>query len=405
MSNATHRKKIARAYAAQAGLSYSAALGQVVAAAEQGRLPSRLDDAGIAAAVRVLADADGHESIQLSVDPRPAELARECAENEHDCSGSVVYGTHTDEDEIVMCACACHRDSGTVPGLGCAHPNQEYAGDVGMVCQACQAVLSTHEQMVAADAFYLQPSSLRRLREVWQGRVTFTRRSPVRVTFTIDEKVASDIKDIELRWLAKHGYISVRLSPDEEWTVAQTTDLGDAVLAVNGADANRFADGLRDAIREGVRAVSIHDHRPDDLSGSISGPAMQQALAESSGPAMESRGARPGLLRPLSEDEANAVFDVLVRTVGAVEIQRGLFVEQQAGPMVVSSRFFGALIEGDAIFRRSIGPRADESEGEQWLVRAFPADRFPGRAEYFKAALVALEELRVEQGHNYLVGS
>lgn len=55
-TNPTHRKRLAREYATRTGLGYMAALAVVTEAADAGRLPSRLDDAGIAAALRILTD-------------------------------------------------------------------------------------------------------------------------------------------------------------------------------------------------------------------------------------------------------------------------------------------------------------------------------------------------------------
>lgn len=52
--NATHRKRLARALAAQSGINYQQALDQVTAAADAGRLPRALDEAGMAAALRIL---------------------------------------------------------------------------------------------------------------------------------------------------------------------------------------------------------------------------------------------------------------------------------------------------------------------------------------------------------------
>lgn len=55
MPNSTHRKRLARAIAEQHRISYMAALGAVTQAADAGRLPSVLDEAGMAAAQRIVA--------------------------------------------------------------------------------------------------------------------------------------------------------------------------------------------------------------------------------------------------------------------------------------------------------------------------------------------------------------
>jgi hypothetical protein len=46
-SNRTHRVRLARAYAAIAGITYQPALSRVTAAAESGLLPDQLDEAGL----------------------------------------------------------------------------------------------------------------------------------------------------------------------------------------------------------------------------------------------------------------------------------------------------------------------------------------------------------------------
>ena len=55
-SNSTHRKTIARAYAAETNLSYTQALEAVRTAARAGFLPEHLDDGGIALAVQRMLD-------------------------------------------------------------------------------------------------------------------------------------------------------------------------------------------------------------------------------------------------------------------------------------------------------------------------------------------------------------
>lgn len=59
--NATHRKRLARALAAELDISYAAALERITQAAHAGALPSRLDQAGMKAALRLLTAADTPE--------------------------------------------------------------------------------------------------------------------------------------------------------------------------------------------------------------------------------------------------------------------------------------------------------------------------------------------------------
>lgn len=84
--NPTHRKKLARALAAETGEPYTVALRRIAAAADAGRLPARLDDAGMAAALRILTAGDEQPVYEPGPDHRavyelsPAELADALAE-------------------------------------------------------------------------------------------------------------------------------------------------------------------------------------------------------------------------------------------------------------------------------------------------------------------------------------
>ncbi|MGV8846499.1 MAG: hypothetical protein ACOH1Y_09260 [Propionicimonas sp.] len=53
-SNLTHRKQLARSLAATSAMTYQLALAQVTRIAAQGLLPVRLDEQGMAAALRVV---------------------------------------------------------------------------------------------------------------------------------------------------------------------------------------------------------------------------------------------------------------------------------------------------------------------------------------------------------------
>lgn len=72
-SNTTHRKTIARAYAAAADVPYARALDAVKNAAAAGLLPDHLDEGGIAASVQRMIDS--RDAIQ------PARLVRSTPRN------------------------------------------------------------------------------------------------------------------------------------------------------------------------------------------------------------------------------------------------------------------------------------------------------------------------------------
>lgn len=111
--------------------------------------------------------------------------------------------------------------------------------------QAARQVTQAEAPEVGEDRYYLVSSSLRLLRQVWQGRVTWAKAGAGKFRFTIDDRPAPVGKDLELRWLRDRDYLTTAaLSEGDEWAVARTTDFGDEVLAANGADFDKFRDGL-----------------------------------------------------------------------------------------------------------------------------------------------------------------
>lgn len=100
------------------------------------------------------------------------------------------------------------------------------------------------DETTTADPLYLTPQALLLVRHVWQGRVVWQRSGRAgHPRFHRDDKPMHDIPDIETRWLRDNGYVEhAPLTPDEQWALVNTTDLGDAVLAHVGADTDRFHD-------------------------------------------------------------------------------------------------------------------------------------------------------------------
>lgn len=431
--NATHRKRLARALAAQLGITYMAALDAVTKAAAEGRLPSRLDEAGMAAALRTLSGAVGAgtgtrpllEDLGVTprqaADPRDQQIYDASAAYEaltgkqgllyisspgsgkdryvfgggHVCLGREEALTHIlgllgtvrapapsrraaagrwaglrvrdpyvgegadgarrsariDREEVDGLDAADPRREGLLASaeaweeqarlldtpvgrLGtepepeqvhgeCQHVRTEYRSQDGTYCVTCGELLASYATILADDGFHLEPAYLRLLRQVWQGRVTLTvrptrkaprstaaqrridellairdrvRRTSVHtaptgsqftttektgwsteeyteylsltqgteaasVRFAIDDQPASTIKDIELRWLADHGYIDTpALAPGDEWAVVRTTEFGEDVLAVNGANTDKFRDGLP------AEAVAAADRAADEAA-------------------------------------------------------------------------------------------------------------------------------------------
>lgn len=285
--NATHRKRLARKLAEQTGMTYMAALDAVTKAATAGRLPQRLDDAGMAAAVRMLSTDSAIESVTvpgLLVPPAPRRASDPRDQQIYDLSAyyeaatgkqGLIYiespgsgkdryvfgGRHIAlgrEEALAHVAALVAQVRAERPGVDptvaprmidgeCQHVVSEYRSQQGTFCADCNEPLMSYDQLVAADRFHLERPYLAVLRQVWQGRVawevTGTRNPAPR--FTIDDKPASDLKDLELRWLHDNDYITTPpLLKGEEWAVARTTDWGDDVLAFHGADVDKFRDGL-----------------------------------------------------------------------------------------------------------------------------------------------------------------
>jgi hypothetical protein len=250
MPNATHRKRLARLYAARAGITYMAALRAVADAANHDRLPSRLDEAGMQAALRILSSQSPDTStadstaVAATVAPDADAPIRKTASDPRDqriFDLSFQYETLTGEQGLLYIAS---------PG-GKA---DKYVFGGGFVALGRKEALDHIETLVAdasllrggGERYYLIPEALRLLRKVWQGRVNLTSTGwkNTDTRFTIDDKNASDINELHLMWLRKHRYFEANLSPGEEWAVARTTDFGDEVLARNGADTDKFHDGL-----------------------------------------------------------------------------------------------------------------------------------------------------------------
>lgn len=95
---------------------------------------------------------------------------------------------------------------------------------------------------------------------------------------------------------------------------------------------------------------------------------------------------------PLTHEQADAIYDVLVKTVGAPERQRGHFVHAQTNAYVSEWRFQGALGFGGKFWRNS-GRRRDESWGELWYVNCYQEDETAATRRLISRANTMLADL------------
>jgi hypothetical protein len=87
---------------------------------------------------------------------------------------------------------------------------------------------------------------------------------------------------------------------------------------------------------------------------------------------------------PLTEDEANAIYDVLVRHAGAFGDERRHFVQVQTDKPCTEFRFRGSLGFGGK-FRRA---------RDRWYVDCYEEDMTPERDRAIRLANAALDGLR-----------
>jgi hypothetical protein len=95
--------------------------------------------------------------------------------------------------------------------------------------------------------------------------------------------------------------------------------------------------------------------------------------------------------QPLTADQANAIYDVLVEHAGASEHAREEFVLTQTDRHVTEYRFQGALGFGGK-FWRTTGLRREDPD-LKWSVSAYPEDMSPERQQVIDAVNRALAAL------------
>ena len=99
----------------------------------------------------------------------------------------------------------------------------------------------------AGEEVYLDPSHLRLLRQVWQGRATYQRNTSTRANsapwvFCVDDQKVSTVNSIMLITLLRDGYVTHPTAlVGDEWVNLQPTEKGETVLSALGADATRYS--------------------------------------------------------------------------------------------------------------------------------------------------------------------
>jgi hypothetical protein len=283
--NATHRKRLARALAAELGIGYLPALDQVTKAAASGRLPSRLDEAGMAAALRILTTHDAlavtapprlatHITVQQTLEQLPNRRKASDPRDQQIFDLSAVYEAWTGKQGLLYISSpGGGKDKyvfGSASGGGhvCLGREEALTHITGLVNNTTPPPLPSEAQEgdaadSDADRFHLEKPYLALLRQVWQGRVSLevVQATPRSVTthFAVGNIRVGDKQEIELRWLLGNDYIThPPLLVGEEWAVVKTTEFGDEVLAFHGADVDQFHDGLPSQRRRtGPRAFTI----------------------------------------------------------------------------------------------------------------------------------------------------
>lgn len=294
--NATHRKRLARALAAHLGVGYLTALDQVTKAATAGRLPARLDEAGLAAALRILTNSSPDALAATPIagqQPRLASMAtiaqaidslpdRRIAADSRDqqiFDLSAVYEAWTGKQGLMYISSpGGGKDRyvfGSASGGGhvCLGREEALAHITTMVnnstpptdpAQDAPAITRpTEDAQTSEDRYHLEKSYLLLLRQVWQGRVTLevdrVQEPRTALThFALDNTKVGAKQEIELSWLLHNGYIdTVPLTRGDEWARVRTTEFGDEVLTFHGADTDKFASGLPDQNRRTGTRINV----------------------------------------------------------------------------------------------------------------------------------------------------
>lgn len=99
--------------------------------------------------------------------------------------------------------------------------------------------------------------------------------------------------------------------------------------------------------------------------------------------------------QPLTEDQANAVYDALVEHAGALEEGRKGFVYLQTNGHLPEYRFIGSLGYGGKFWRMTGIRRGDPDL--QWSVSAYREDMTPERQAVIDATNTALAALKQEE--------
>jgi hypothetical protein len=96
---------------------------------------------------------------------------------------------------------------------------------------------------------------------------------------------------------------------------------------------------------------------------------------------------------PLTPEQANKIYDLLIEHAGASESWRDDFLYHQTREHVPEYRFQGLLGFGGKFRRNSRW----YGKGETWLVDCYPEDRSPERDKLVEATNKALSALELQE--------
>lgn len=94
--------------------------------------------------------------------------------------------------------------------------------------------------------------------------------------------------------------------------------------------------------------------------------------------------------KPLTIEQANAVYDILIKYAGASELSREGFVYLQSNGHLSEYRFIGALGYGGKFYRDAWA----DGVRDAWRVDCYREDRTPARQQAIDDANAALAVLK-----------
>lgn len=253
--NATHRKRLARALAAEQGSGYLTALDQVTKAATAGLLPARLDDAGMAAALRILTNPNNtatsvaspprlstHVTVQETLEALPGRKKAADPRDQQIFDLSAVYEAWTGKQGLMYISSPSGGKDryvfGSVSGGGhvCLGREEALTHIMGLVDNATPPASATSISEPSIDAaseaerLHLEKPYLWLLRQAWQGRVTLvvdaitrTRTTPLTVSDKARIAELEAIRDTDMHTSTRQpaGPAPFTVTQRQGWTTGQ----------------------------------------------------------------------------------------------------------------------------------------------------------------------------------------